>query len=84
MIKLLVGFLFNFPRICEYFFKIVEAYEKEAYNRVRNRNADLIDDWLYNDEPTKEQDSPFHLEVESPFVHRPAKGDYSRNPELRE
>ena len=28
MIKLLVGLLFNFPRICEYFFKIVEAYEK--------------------------------------------------------
>ena len=82
MIKLLVSFLLNFPRICEYFFKVVEAYEKEAYNRSRNRNADLIDEWLYSDK-TEEQDSPFHLEVESPFVHRTSKGNYSRDPEIR-
>tara|TARA_R100000234_G_scaffold106277_1_gene76829 strand:+ start:205 stop:459 length:255 start_codon:yes stop_codon:yes gene_type:complete len=84
MIKLLVGFLFNFPRVCEYFFKIVEAYEKEAYNRSRNHNADLIDEWLYSDQPAEEQDSPFHLETESPFVHRPGKGDNRRDPEIRE
>ena len=84
MIKLLVSLLLNFPRICEYFFKVVEAYEKEAYNRSRNRNADLIDEWLYSDKPPEEQDSPFSLETESPFVHRPRKGDYRRNPEIRE
>ena len=82
MIKLLVSFLLNFPKICEYFFKVVEAYEKEAYNRSHNHNADLIDEWLYNDK-AEEQDSPFHLETESPFVHRPRKGDYRRNPEIR-
>ena len=82
MIKLLVSFLLNFPRICEYFFKVVEAYEKEAYNRSRNRNADLIDEWLYSDK-TEEQDSPFHLETESPFIHRPGKGNNRRDPEIR-
>ena len=84
MIKILVGLLYNFPRICEYFFKVVEAYEKEAYNRSRSRNADLIDEWLYSDQPPEEQDSPFHLETESPFVHRSRKGNHSRNPEIRE
>jgi hypothetical protein len=84
MIKLLVSLLLNFPRICEYFFKVVEAYEKEAYNRSRDHNADLIDEWLYNDEAPEEQDSPFHLETESPFVHRPGKGDNRRDPEIRE
>tara|TARA_R100001129_G_C5308417_1_gene244469 strand:+ start:1239 stop:1481 length:243 start_codon:yes stop_codon:yes gene_type:complete len=80
MIKLLVGFLFNFPRICEYFFKVVEAYEKEAYSRSRERNLDIIDDWLQDDEASGEQDSPFHLETESPFVHHPRKGDNRRDP----
>ena len=80
MIKLFVSLLLAFPRICEYMFKIVEAYEKEAYSRSRNRNADLIDKWLYNDETSEEQDSPFHLETESPFVHRPRKGDNRRDP----
>ena len=80
MIKLFVSLLLAFPRICEYMFKIVEAYEKEAYSRRRNRNADLIDKWLYNDETSEEQDSPFHLETESPFVHRPRKGDNRRDP----
>ena len=84
MIKLLVSFLLNFPKICEYFFKVVEAYEKEAYNRNRERNADLIDEWLYSDEAPEEQDSPFYLETQSPFVHRPRKGDHRRNPEVRE
>lgn len=85
MIKLLVGFLFNFPKICEYFFKIVEAYEKEAYSRSRNRNIDLIDEWLQDDsKPPEEQDSPFSLETESPFVHRSRKGNHSRNPKVRE
>jgi len=84
MIKLLVSLLLNFPRICEYFFKVVEAYEKEAYNRSRDHNADLIDEWLQDDKPPEEQDSPFYLETESPFVHRPRKGDYRRNPEIRE
>ena len=80
MIKLLVSLLLNFPRICEYFFKVVEAYEKEAYSRSRERNADLIDEWLHDDEATKEQDSPFYLETQSPFVHRPRKGDNRRYP----
>jgi len=80
MIKLLVSLLLNFPRICEYFFKVVEAYEKEAYSRSRERNADLIDEWLSDDEATKEQDSPFYLETQSPFVHRPRKGDNRRYP----
>ena len=84
MIKLLVGLLFNFPRICEYFFKIVEAYEKEAYSRSRNRNIDLIDEWLQDDTATSEQDSPFYLETQSPFVHKTSKGDYRRDPEIRE
>ena len=85
MIKLLVGLLFNFPRICEYFFKIVEAYEKEAYSRSRNRNIDLIDEWLQDDDTaTSEQDSPFSLETESPFVHRSRKGNHSRDPKVRE
>ena len=84
MIKLLVGLLFNFPRICEYFFKIVEAYEKEAYSRSRNRNVDLIDEWLQDDTVTSEQDSPFYLETQSPFVHKTSKGNHSRNPEIRE
>ena len=84
MIKLLVGLLFNFPRICEYFFKIVEAYEKEAYSRSRNRNVDLIDEWLQDDsKPPEEQDSPFSLETESPFIHRPGKGNNRRDPEIR-
>jgi len=80
MIKLLVSLLLNFPRICEYFFKVVEAYEKEAYSRSRERNADLIDEWLSDDEATKEQESPFYLETQSPFVHRPRKGDNRRYP----
>jgi len=85
MIKLLVGFLFNFPKICEYFFKIVEAYEKEAYSRSRNRNIDLIDEWLQDDsKPPEEQDSPFSLETESPFVHRSRKGNHSRDSKVRE
>ena len=83
MIKLFVSLLLAFPRICEYMFKIVEAYEKEAYSRSRNRNADLIDKWLYNDETSEEQDSPFHLETESPFIHRPGKGNNRRDPEIR-
>lgn len=83
MIKLLVSFLLNFPRICEYFFKVVEAYEKEAYRRNREHNTDLIDEWLYNDETAEEPDSPFHLETESPFVHRPGKGDNRRDSEIR-
>ena len=84
MIKLLVGFLLNFPRICEYFFKVVEAYEKEAYSRSRDRNADLIDEWLRSDKAPEEQDSPFSLETESPFVHRSRKGNNRRDPKLRE
>ena len=84
MIKLLVGLLLNFPKICEYFFKVVEAYEKEAYNRSRNRNADLIDDWLQDDKSPTEQDSPFSLETESPFVHRSRKGNHSRDSKVRE
>ena len=83
MIKLLVTLLINFPRICEYFFKVVEAYEEEAYKRSREHNTDLIDEWLYNDEPSEEQDSPFHLETESPFIHRPGKGNNRRDPEIR-
>tara|TARA_Y100001951_G_scaffold104243_1_gene115284 strand:- start:1575 stop:1829 length:255 start_codon:yes stop_codon:yes gene_type:complete len=83
MIKLLVGFLFNFPKICEYFFKIVEAYEKEAYSRSRNRNIDLIDDWLQDDTAASEQDSPFSLETESPFVQRSRKGNNRRDPKVR-
>ena len=84
MIKLLVGLLFNFPKICEYFFKVVEAYEKEAYSRNRERNIDLIDEWLQDDRPPEEQDSPFYLETQSPFIQRSSKGNYSRNPEIRE
>lgn len=84
MIKLLVTFLINFPRVCEYFFKVVEAYEEEAYKRNREHNTDLIDEWLYNDETSEEQDSPFHLETESPFIHRPGKGNNRRDPEIRE
>lgn len=84
MIKLLVSLLLNFPRICEYFFKVVEAYEKEAYSRSRERNADLIDEWLHNDESPEEQDSPFSLETESPFVHRTRKGNNRRDLEVRE
>jgi len=84
MIKLLVGFLFNFPKICEYFFKIVEAYEKEAYSRSRNRNIDLIDDWLQDDTAASEQDSPFSLETESPFVHNERKGNNRRDSKVRE
>ena len=82
MIKLLVSFLINFPKICEYLFKIVEAYEREALNRNRKRNIDLIDEWLQN-EPT-EQDSPFSLETESPFVQRSRKGNNRRDPKIRE
>ena len=59
MIKLFVSLLLAFPRICEYMFKIVEAYEKEAYSRSRERNLDLIDEWLQDDRPTSEQDSHF-------------------------
>jgi len=84
MIKLLVGFLLNFPRICEYFFKVVEAYEKEAYSRSRDRNTDLIDEWLRSDKAPEEQDSPFSLETESPFVHRSRKGNNRRDSELCE
>ena len=80
MIKLLVTFLINFPRVCEYFFKVVEAYEEEAYKRNREHNTDLIDEWLYNDETSEEQDSAFHLETESPFIHRPGKGNNRRDP----
>ena len=83
MIKLLVTLLINFPRICEYFFKVVEAYEEEAYKRSREHNTDLIDEWLYNDETSEEQASPFHLETESPFIHRPGKGNNRRDPEIR-
>jgi hypothetical protein len=35
---------------------------------------------LSDDEATKEQDSPFYLETQSPFVHRPRKGDNRRYP----
>lgn len=83
MIKLLVSFLLNFPKICEYFFKVVEAYEKEAYRRNREHNTDLIDEWLYNDKAPEEQDSPFYLETQSPFIHRTSKGDYRRDSEIR-
>ena len=82
MIKLLVTFLINFPKICEYFFKVVEAYEREAIKRNRDRNIDLIDEWL-RDEDTTEQDSPFSLETESPFVHRTRKGNNRRDIEVR-
>ena len=84
MIKLFVSLLLAFPRICEYMFKIVEANEKEAYSRSRNRNVDLIDEWLQDDTVTSEQDSPFYLETQSPFVHKTSKGDYRRDPEIRE
>ena len=84
MIKLFVSLLLAFPKICEYIFKIVEAYEKEAYKRNRERNIDLIDQWLQDDTASKEQDSPFYLETQSPFVHRTSKGDHSRNPEIHE
>ena len=84
MIKLFVSLLLAFPRICEYMFKIVEAYEKEAYSRSRERNLDLIDEWLQDDRPTSEQDSPFYLETQSPFIHRTSKGGYRRDPEIRE
>ncbi|MAP54446.1 MAG: hypothetical protein CL605_06040 [Altibacter sp.] len=82
MIKLLVSFLINFPKICEYLFKIVEAYEREALNRKRKRNIDLIDDWLQDD--STEQDPPFSLETESPFVQRSRKGNNRRDPKIRE
>ena len=82
MIKLLVTFLINFPKICEYLFKVVEAYEREALNRNRERNVDLIDEWLQDTDT--EQDSPFSLETESPFVHRTRKGNNRRDPEVRE
>jgi len=84
MIKLFVSLLLAFPKICEYIFKIVEAYEKEAYSRNRERNLDLIDEWLQDDKPSEEQDSPFYLETQSPFVHRTSKGDHSRDPEIHE
>ena len=84
MIKLFVSLLLAFPKICEYIFKIVEAYEKEAYNRNRERNLDLIDEWLQDDKPSEEQDSPFYLETQSPFVHRVSKGDHSRDPKIHE
>ena len=84
MIKLFVSLLLAFPKICEYIFKIVEAYEKEAYKRNRERNIDLIDEWLQDDTATSEQDSPFYLETQSPFVHRTSKGDHSRDPEIHE
>ena len=83
MVKVLVSLLLSFPRICEYFFKIVEAYEKEAYRRNRERNIDLIDDWLQDDTDASEQDSPFYLETQSPFIHRTSKGNHSRDPETR-
>jgi len=82
MIKLLVTFLINFPKICEYLFKVVEAYEREALNRNRERNVDLIDEWLQDTDT--EQDSPFSLETESPFVHRTRKGNNRRDPQVRE
>jgi len=82
MIKLLVSFLINFPKICEYLFKVVEAYEREALNRNRERNVDLIDEWLQDTDT--EQDSPFYLETQSPFVHRTRKGNNRRDPEVRE
>lgn len=83
MVKVLVSLLLSFPRICEYFFKIVEAYEKEAYRRNRDRNIDLIDDWLQDDTATSEQDPSFYLETQSPFIHRTSKGDHRRDPETR-
>mgnify|MGYP001232645820 CR=1 FL=1 len=82
MIKLLVSFLINFPKICEYLFKVVEAYEREALNRNRERNVDLIDEWLQDTDT--EQDSPFYLETQSPFVHRSSKGDHSRDTKIHE
>ena len=84
MVKVLVSLLLSFPRICEYFFKIVEAYEKEAYRRNRERNIDLIDDWLQDDTDASEQDSPFYLETQSPFIHRTSKGDYRRDSKIHE
>tara|TARA_R100000700_G_scaffold36332_1_gene45605 strand:- start:228 stop:482 length:255 start_codon:yes stop_codon:yes gene_type:complete len=84
MVKVLVSLLLSFPRICEYFFKIVEAYEKEAYRRNRERNIDLIDDWLQDDTASSEQDSPFYLETQSPFIHRTSKGDYRRDSKIHE
>ncbi len=85
MIKILVSLLLSFPRICEYLFKIVEAYEKEAYSRSRNRNIDLIDEWLQDDsKPSSEQDSPFYLETQSPFVHKTSKGNNRRDPKVHE
>jgi len=84
MVKVLVSLLLSFPRICEYFFKIVEAYEKEAYRRNRERNIDLIDDWLQDDRDASEQDSPFYLETQSPFIHRTSKGDYRRDSKIHE
>jgi len=83
-VKVLVSLLLNFPKICEYFFKIVEAYEKEAYSRNRERNIDLIDEWLQDNRPTEEQDSPFYLETQSPFIHRSSKGDHSRDSDVHE
>ena len=83
MVKVLVSLLLSFPRICEYFFKIVEAYEKEAYRRNRERNIDLIDDWLQDDTAASEQDPPFYLETQSPFIHRTSKGNHIRDPKVR-
>lgn len=84
MIKLFVSLLLAFPKICEYTFKILAAYEKEVYRRNRERNIDLIDEWLQDDGSTEEQDSPFYLETQSPFIHSPRKGDNRRDPEIRE
>ena len=81
MLKLLVSFLLNFPKICEYFFKVVEAYE-EAYNRNRERNADLIDEWLYNDEAPKSKTPILSRTKVHSFTAQ--ERNHRRNPEVRE
>lgn len=55
------------------FFKVVEAYEKEAYSRSRERNADLIDEWLHDDESPEEQDSHFLSKLKAHSFTEPEK-----------
>ena len=49
MVKLIVSFLIQFPKMADLFFKIRDEYAKEIKNRRRERNYKLINRWVHDD-----------------------------------